>query len=410
MKYCQPIASACLQRPGLQAHRSVVRIRSLWGMILLLCSLASPLTAEESDFRLIVTANQASVGGDFVIDLQMKTAEASPSPRWLHSLTLDVHHGNALAAYSDTCAVNWALGSGYEATVSKLAGYYRVLVTANGVSGSGAAWSVTSDWQRLVTLRWKIAAVTGSYAVAMLQDTDAAAYFIDAPPGDLAEWSTTPKAPADLKLAAKLFLQGPYSAAGDTMSTALCHSGFIPKTSPYAEDRRTVDAVPAAVTDWLLLQLRSSATGAVVASRSVLLRKDGRVVDDDAVSEEVVISSLEGEKEYYVVARHRNHLGVMSAHSLALNATTGAEHDFTSGADQYYGGAGKKLAEGIYGLNSGDASQDGYVNAIDLYLYWLAQNGQKGYLSGDMSLDSYVNAIDLYLHWLANNGASSKIP
>ncbi|HPN35915.1 MAG TPA: hypothetical protein PK843_15475 [bacterium] len=410
MKSCQPRASACLQRPCRQAHRSGVRIRSLWCVILLLCGLAPPLAAEECAFRLIVTANQASVDGDFFVDLQMRTAEAGRSARWLQSLTLDVQYGSALAAYSDTCAVNWTLGPGYEASVSKLTGYYRVLVTANGVSGADAAWSATSDWQRLVTLRWKIAAVSGSYQVAMSQDTDAAAYFIDTPPGDLAEWSTTPIAPANLKLAAKLFLQGPYSVAGDTMSTALRNSDLIPKTSPYAEDRRTVAAVPAAVTDWLLLQLRSSATGAVVVSRSVLLRKDGRVVDDDGISEQVIIPSLEGEKEYYVVARHRNHLGVMSAHSLTLNATTGAEHDFTSGADQYYGGDGKQLAEGLYGLYSGDASQDGYVNAIDLYLYWLAQNGQKGYLSGDMSLDSYVNAMDLYLHWLANNGVSSKIP
>ncbi len=410
MKSCQPTASACLPRPSLHAHHSAAPIHRVWGVIALLCSLATPLAAEESAFRLIVTANQESVGGDFFVDVQMRTAEGSPSPRWLHSLTLDIQHGSALAAYSDTCAVHWALGPGYEASVSKLAGYYRVLITANGVSSSDGAWTVTGDWQRLVTLRWKIAAVSGSYEVAMLQDTDAAAYFIDAPPGDLAEWSTMPKAPADLKLAAKLFLQGPYSTVGDTMSTALRNSDFIPKTSPYAEDRRTVDAVPAAVTDWLLLQLRSSATGAVVASRSVLLRKDGRVVDDDAITEEVIIPSLEGEKEYYVVARHRNHLGVMSAYSRALNATTTAEHDFTSGADQYYGGDGKKLAEGIYGLYSGDASQDGYVNAIDLYLYWLAQNGQKGYLSGDMSLDTYVNAMDLYLHWLANNGVSSKIP
>ncbi len=410
MKPCQPTVPACLQSPSRHSRRSAARIRSVWGVILLLCGLWPPLAAEESAFRLIVTANQARVDGDFFVDLQMRTAEASPSPRSLHSLTLDVHHPGALAAYSDTCAVNWALGPGYEASVSKLAGYYRVLVTANGVSGSDAAWSVTGDWQRLVTLRWKIAAVSGSYEVAMLQDTDAAAYFIDAPPSDPAEWSTTPQAPADLKLAAKLFLQGPYSAAGDTMSTALRNSDFIPKISPYAEDRRTVDAVPAAVTDWLLLQLRSSATGAVVTSRSVLLRKDGRVVDDDAVTEEVVIPSLEGEKEYYVVARHRNHLGVMSAHSLALNATSAAKHDFTGGADQYYGGDGKQLEEGIYGLYSGDASQDGYVNAIDLYLYWLSQNGQKGYLSGDMSLDTYVNAMDLYLHWLANNGVSRKIP
>lgn len=409
MNPCQPTASACLQRPRLYAHQSAVRIRSLWGVILLLlCGLLPPLAAEESAFRLIVTANQARVDGDFFIELQMKTAEASPSPRWLHSLTLDVHHGSALAAYSDTCAVNWALGPGYEASVSKLAGTYRVLVTANGVSGSDAAWSVTSDWQRLVTLRWKIAAVSGSYEVAMLQDTDAAAYFIDAPPSDLAEWSTTPNAPADLKLAAKLFLQGPYSVAGDTMSTALCNSNFIPKSSPYAEDRRTVDAVPAAVTDWLLLQLRSSATGAVVAARSVLLRKDGRVVDDDGITEEVIIPSLEGEKEYYVVARHRNHLGVMSAEVQALNRTTATDYDFTTGADKYYGGDGKQLEVGCYGLYCGDANGNSWVNATD-YSFVFGKIGFNGYSGSDVNLNGWVNATD-YNYIYGNIGINSQIP
>ncbi|OPZ73050.1 MAG: hypothetical protein BWY83_00318 [bacterium ADurb.Bin478] len=408
MKPCQPTAPACLQRPSLYRPRSVARTRILRSVILLLCALVSPLAAEECAFRLIVTANQARVDGDFFVDLQMRTAEASPSPRRLHSLTLDVHHAGALAAYSDTCAVNWALGPGYEASVSKLAGYYRVLVTANGVSGSDAAWSATGDWQRLVTLRWKIAAVSGSYEVAMLVDTDAAAYFIDAPPSDPAEWSTTPKAPADLKLAAKLFLQGPYSAAGDTMSTALCTSDFIPKISPYAEDRRTLDTVPAAVTDWLLLQLRSSATGAVVASRSVLLRKDGRVVGDDAITEEVVIPSLEGEKEYYVVARHRNHLGVMSAHSLALNANTAAEHDFTSGADQYYGGNGKQLEAGCYGLYCGDANGNSWVNATD-YSFVFEYIGFNGYSGSDVNLNGWVNATD-YNYIYGNIGVNSNSP
>ncbi|NLP11642.1 hypothetical protein GX408_14690 [bacterium] len=211
-----------------------------------------------------------------------------------------------------------------------------------------------------------------------------------------------------MKLAARLFLQGPYSASGDTMSTALRNYDLIPKTSPYPEDRRTVDAVPAAVTDWLLLQLRSSATGAVVASRSVLLRKDGRVVNDDAITEEVIIPSLEGEKDYYVVARHRNHVGVMSAAVQALNSTTATDHDFTTGLDKYYGGDGKQLEVGCCGLYCGDANGNSWVNATD-YSFVFGYIGFNGYSGSDINLNGWVNATD-YNYIYGNIGVNSNIP
>jgi len=388
-------------------------MKSNWiraGMILLLLGLALPVAADNSEFRLLVSTNSAVVGGDFNVDVQIKVTDGSTAPRSLNSLTVDVEYGSSLSAYTDTCAVNWALSSGYEATVSKLAGYYRVLVTANGVPGSGAAWPVTNSWQRLVTLRWKIATVTGSYPMAMSTITDAAAFFSAAPPSDLTEWATAPKAAADLKLNAKLFLQGPYSTSSHAMGTALRNNNYIPLTSPYSSDSRTLTDIPLTITDWILLQLRSTATGATVASKSVLLRSDGQVVADNGTSAEIVIPSLEGEKDYYLVARHRNHLGVMSSSTLALNQTTATAYDFSTGVAKYYGNNAKNLESGVYGLYSGDANQDGYVNAIDKVFYWQAQNGGIGYLSGDFNLDKYANAIDKVFYWSANNGKLATIP
>gem|GEM_PF-6914146 len=94
-------------------------------MILLLLGLALPVAADNSEFRLLVSTNSAVVGGDFNVDVQIKVTDGSTAPRSLNSLTVDVEYGSSLSAYTDTCAVNWALSSGYEATVSKLAGYYR---------------------------------------------------------------------------------------------------------------------------------------------------------------------------------------------------------------------------------------------------------------------------------------------
>ena len=384
--------------------------RIMAGIILLLFYLPLQVAADNSEFRLQVAGNSAVLNGDFNLDLEMRIAEAGVSPRPLNSLTMDIRYPASLSAYADTCAVNWALSPGYEATVSKLAGYYRVLVTANGVPALGAAWPVTSKWQKLVTLRWKIATVTGSYNIAMSDTTDAAAYFSAAPPSDLAEWNTALKAPADLRVNAKLFLQGAYSAASHVMTTTLLEGHAIPLTSPYGEDSRSLGAMPPNTTDWILLQLRSAASGATVASKSAQLLNNGQVVADDGSTSEIVIPSLEGEKEYYLLARHRNHLAVMSSTMLALNKTAATVHDFTSGLDKYYRNNAKNLEPGVYGLYSGDANADGYINAIDKVLYWRAQNGSIGYKTGDFNLDRYVNAIDNVLYWRVNNGKMSSLP
>ncbi len=46
-----------------------------------------------------------------------------------------------------------------------------------------------------------------------------------------------------------ILLQGPYQTATDDMSLSLNIGGHIPLTSPYADDIRTVSAIPSAATD-----------------------------------------------------------------------------------------------------------------------------------------------------------------
>lgn len=116
----------------------------------------------------------------------------------------------------------------------------------------------------------------------------------------------------------KLFLEGAYQAAGDSMTTALNGSGYIPETSPYSEDPRTVPAIPAGVVDWILVQLRTRADSAAVNSRSAFLRKDGMVVAEDGVDTNLDMSAVEG--SYYLVVKHRNHLAVMSSVKMPVNS------------------------------------------------------------------------------------------
>ncbi len=79
-----------------------------------------------------------------------------------------------------------------------------------------------------------------------------------------------------------------------------------------------------AIVDWVFIELRSKSDNKnVVATRSGLLQRDGDVVDIDGTSSlKFAQTSLDS---FYVVVRHRNHLGVMS--KLVAN---GQLVDFTS--------------------------------------------------------------------------------
>ncbi len=161
----------------------------------------------------------------------------------------------------------------------------------------------------------------------------------------------------------KVFLQGPFVL--DSMTTALHAASFIPHQHPYGiapwsyTGTDSVSAVPAGVVDWVLVDLRSDSLGAsTVASRAALLKSNGTVVDLDGSSPVHFPGLMPG--SYYVVVRHRNHLAVMSAATLTLNATS-TLYDFTSSLTQYYGGDAKEVATGVFGMWAGDVTGNGIV-------------------------------------------------
>ena len=386
-------------------------LASVTVLLVLFSAAGHSALAEEAEYRLLVSVNSEAVAGDFAVDLEMKISDAGQAPKNLNSLTIDVNYADQLSAYPapDSCALHWALSAGYEASVSRLPGYYRVLVTGNGVPTLGDAWPVTEAWQRLVTLRWKIATVTGSYAVTMSDVTDAAAFFTAAPPGDLSEWNTTLTGAANVQLAARLFLQGPYDSNSHHLRTALSEGGFLPTTSPYGQDSRMLNgAVPAGIADWLLLQLRSTATGATVCSKSVLLRNDGLVVADDGATAVVSMATLEGEKEYFVVVKHRNHLAAMSSTGIGLSSSAAANYDYSTGLDKYFGAEAQEIEPGVFALHAGDSDASGIINAAD-YFSVKPHIGFSGYAAADVDMTTIVNAAD-YFVIKANVGKTSNIP
>ena len=85
--------------------------------------------------------------------------------------------------------------------------------------------------------------------------------------------------------------------------------------------------------DWVLLELRNSATPAtVVARRAALIRRDGRIVDLDGTSDVSWRNAPNG--NYFLAMRHRNHLGIRSTGTMIVDGTLGAAvpptYDYTT--------------------------------------------------------------------------------
>ena len=101
----------------------------------------------------------------------------------------------------------------------------------------------------------------------------------------------------------------------------------IPLTSPYSENPRKISSVPANIVDWVLVELRETINGSAISSKSFLLRNDGKIVEDDGITENLSLNAPQG--LYYIVIKHRNHISIMSSTALELNNTSSTLHDFT---------------------------------------------------------------------------------
>lgn len=216
---------------------------------------------------------------------------------------------------------------------------------------------------------------------------------------------------SDMMIELLVFLEGPYVASGDSMSTALQSNGYLPTASPYSEDPRSIDSIPAGTVDWILVELRETPSGSAIASKSALLRKDGRIVGDDGTTEYITMDVAAG--SYYVVMKHRNHITVMSASTVTLSSTSSTLYDFSTAASQNYGSSVKEVETGIYGLYAGNAeATDQDIFAGDLAIIrvnFLA--GAYGYNIADTNMDGDCFASDYALgriNMLA--GVTSSVP
>jgi|GEM_PF-1014649 len=228
----------------------------------------------------------------------------------------------------------------------------------------------------------------------------------------------------DLLLAAKVILQGPYDGGEQLMRDDLRVQGKIPLLEPYldfgyvtATGLERIDTSvllnigPDAIIDWIFVELRNAKDYSFVeATRSALLQRDGDIVDLDGISP-VIFFNLKPD-EYFVVIRHRNHLGIRSSQPVSLSSIA-TSYDFTAVLSQAAGTTPlHDLGNGKFGLYAGNANFDAQINAVDKNTFWRVQNGQPyvyGISIADFNMDGTVNAVDKNSYWRINNSIAEQI-
>ena len=177
----------------------------------------------------------------------------------------------------------------------------------------------------------------------------------------------------DLKVNIKVFLQGPLlnPVNAGLMNDILRSDGKLPTLSPYS-DLASINAsvlndggttgtglTSDDIVDWIWVEIRdSSDNGNVINSKSALVQRDGDVVALDGTSELIIPAMT---NSYYIVVKHRNHLGVMSSAPIALSVVP-VNINFTSNITPTFGSnAQVQLTSGSMALWAGDSNGMGEV-------------------------------------------------
>ncbi|MCX6306913.1 MAG: hypothetical protein NT040_18255 [Bacteroidetes bacterium] len=253
--------------------------------------------------------------------------------------------------------------------------------------------------------------------------------------GTLNSWSTFTGGKAGLQASFNVFLQGPYSAVNHNMNTTLASTLTLgdrsdqtkfPKNQPYNVSpwnyagTESVETLPSNVVDWVLIELRQSATASsataatIIGKRAAFLKNDGSIVDLDGTPLKFYNASVT--QNLYPVIRHRNHMAVMAAATGASKNNEGIYvYDFTSGSGQMYGGSNGAIqlesSPERWGLRAGDGSADNRIYLDDVNSYWVVNSGSTHiYSRGDFNMDNSVYLNDVNTYWVPNSGKTNLLP
>lgn len=225
-----------------------------------------------------------------------------------------------------------------------------------------------------------------------------------------------------VQINATIYLEGNYDGTGNSMTDDLRSLDLIPSFEPYSNlnyehingggfefvsNSVLNSSGNDAIVDWVVVELRDQTDPTlIVATKAVLLQKDGDIVATDGNSP-VIFENIISDN-YYIVIKHRNHLGIITdnTHSLSSNATV---LDFTTDLSLTKGALNgiAALPNNKYGLYSGDFDNNNQVQNAD-QTGTILKIGTAGYLQADIDLNGQVQNADLQLKLTPNIGKGSQ--
>ena len=218
---------------------------------------------------------------------------------------------------------------------------------------------------------------------------------------------------SEVQLNIKVFLDGPMDFSSGLMHDELRVNGLIPLTEPFTSlgfehfgggggelfDQTILNTTgPDAIVDWVLLELRDMNDSQIITyTRSVLVQRDGDIVDMDGTS---LVDLIIMEGDHYIALRHRNHLGIMTLNTYLIDASSPLVLDLTDGSTPTFGTDAQTSEVGIFAMWSGNCKLDtkikyaGANNDRDPILIMIGgvvpTATATGYFNEDTNLDGVV--------------------
>jgi len=210
----------------------------------------------------------------------------------------------------------------------------------------------------------------------------------------------------------RVFLEGAYNATDDVLNTNL--GSVLPLTQPYnvapynyPGDESVQDWLIIGFVDWVLVEAREGdpqVTGdratTTVETKVGLLSSSGTIFSTNG-SSPLKFYNLDKEKSYYFCVRHRNHLDILTATALPVNADV--VYDFTADVDNAFGSLQQNWNESETRamMFTGDYNQDGVIQVSDFDIWIQTPAVLDTYSSSDGTLDGVVQTTD-FDAWIPN--------
>ena len=208
----------------------------------------------------------------------------------------------------------------------------------------------------------------------------------------------------------KVFLSGAFDDTIDAVSNKLRTLNLIPTNQPYIDSHFSwqgnetvnVNNLKNDLVDWVLVTVRNPYTNAYVSSKAGILKTDGNIIDPEhSISGDntagLTLPGISNVGKYKIVIQHRNHIGVATFAAISITPGSPFNLDFTTNtrvnpsSQITIGTVGTAM---VYGLRSGDITNDGIIDAADRNVIGNTNEVDHVYDAKDVNNDGAVDAID----------------